>query len=71
METSAEVVIIGGGINGCTIAYNLCKENIDAVLIEKGSLANGATGRCGGMIWSNQSGVELSKVAINSGERFA
>jgi len=71
METSAEVVIIGGGINGCTIAYNLCKENIDAVLIEKGSLANGATGRCGGMIWSNQSGVELSKVAISSGERFA
>jgi len=71
MKTSAEVVIIGGGINGCTIAYNLSKENIDAVLLEKGSLANGATGRCGGMIWSNQSGVELSKVAISSGERFA
>ncbi len=71
MKTSAEVVIIGGGINGCTIAYNLSKENSDAVLLEKGSLANGATGRCGGMIWSNQSGVELSKVAISSGERFA
>jgi sarcosine oxidase subunit beta len=71
MKKSAGVVIIGGGINGCTIAYNLSKENIDAVLLEKGSLANGATGRCGGMIWSNQSGVELSKVAINSGERFA
>jgi len=71
MKTSAEVVIIGGGINGCTIAYNLSKENIDAVLLEKGSIANGATGRCGGMIWSNQSGVELSKVAISSGERFA
>lgn len=71
MKISAGVVIIGGGINGCTIAYNLSKENIDAVLLEKGSLANGATGRCGGMIWSNQSGVELSKVAISSGERFA
>lgn len=71
MKTSAEVVIIGGGINGCTIVYNLSKDNIDAVLLEKGSLANGATGRCGGMIWSNQSGVELNKVAISSGERFA
>ncbi len=71
MKRSSEVVIIGGGINGCTIAYNLSKENIDVVLLEKGSLANGATGRCGGMIWSNQYGLELTKVAISSGERFA
>jgi len=71
MKKSAEVVIIGGGINGCTIAYNLSKENVDVVLLEKGSLANGATGRCGGMIWSNQYGLELTEVAISSGERFA
>ncbi|MBW1933328.1 MAG: FAD-binding oxidoreductase [Chloroflexi bacterium] len=71
MRKSAEVVIIGGGINGCTIAYNLSKENVDVALLEKGSLANGATGRCGGMIWSNQYGLELTKVAISSGERFA
>ena len=71
MRKSAEVVVIGGGINGCTIAYNLSKENVDVALLEKGSLANGATGRCGGMIWSNQYGPELTKIAISSGERFA
>jgi sarcosine oxidase subunit beta len=71
MRKSAEVVIIGGGINGCTIAYNLSREYVDVALLEKGSLANGATGRCGGMIWSNQYGLELTKVAISSGERFA
>ena len=71
MRKSAEVVVIGGGINGCTIAYNLSKENVDVALLEKGNLANGATGRCGGMIWSNQYGPELTKMAISSGERFA
>lgn len=70
MKKNAEVVIIGGGINGCTIAYNLSKENIDTVLIEKGSLANGATGRCGGMIWSGQPTAKLIRVAASSGERF-
>ncbi len=71
MEKSAEVVIVGGGINGCTMAYNLSRENIDTVLVERGSLASGATGRCGGMVWGGQSSVELIKVAISSGERFA
>lgn len=71
MKKSAEVVIVGGGINGCTMAYNLSRENIDTVLVERGSLASGATGRCGGMIWSDQSSAELIKVAISSGERFA
>ncbi len=48
MIERASVVIIGGGIIGCSIAYNLAKmggKNI--VLFEKNSLASGATGRCG------------------------
>lgn len=70
-KESAEVVIIGGGINGCTITYNLSKEGIDTLLLEKGDLASGATGRCGGMIWSDQSSKELSKIALSSVNRFA
>lgn len=49
MKSSAEVVIIGGGIAGCTTAYYLAKEGVsDVILLEKSHLTSGATGRCAG-----------------------
>ena len=76
MKKNTEVAIIGGGINGCTIAYNLSKEGIDTVLLDKGRLANGATGRSGAMIWSKWSdepnpNKELLKLGLSTAERFA
>ncbi|MBU4562331.1 FAD-binding oxidoreductase, partial [bacterium] len=48
MIKRASVVIIGGGVIGCCIAYNLAKLGCkDVVLFEKNSLSSGATGRCG------------------------
>lgn len=48
MIKKAGVVIIGGGVIGCSIAYNLAKLGCkDVVLFEKNSLSSGATGRCG------------------------
>lgn len=48
MIKRADIVIIGGGIIGCSIAYNLAKKGCkNVVLFEKNSLASGATGRCG------------------------
>jgi len=48
MIKRASVVIIGGGIIGCSIAYNLAKLGCkNVVLFEKDSLSSGATGRCG------------------------
>ena len=48
MLKKADIVIIGGGVVGCSIAYNLAKlgaKNI--ILLEKNTLSSGATGRCG------------------------
>lgn len=48
MIKRADIVIIGGGIIGCSIAYNLAKKGCkNVVLFEKNSLASGATGRSG------------------------
>jgi len=44
----AEVVVIGGGVMGCSIAYQLAKQGIEVVLFEERNLASGATGRCAG-----------------------
>ena len=45
-----EVVVIGGGAMGTSIAYHLAKEGVDTILFEWRNLASGATGRCGGMV---------------------
>jgi sarcosine oxidase subunit beta len=48
MNKTADVVIIGGGISGATIAYYLTKKGVqNVILIEKDYIAGGATGRCG------------------------
>ena len=45
MET-ADVVVIGGGVNGASIAYHLAARGVrGVVLLEKGALASGPTGR--------------------------
>ena len=35
---SADVVIAGGGIMGCALAYQLSKRNVDVLLLEQGAL---------------------------------
>lgn len=67
MIKTADVVIIGGGISGVAIAYNLAKKGIkDIVVIEKSYLASGATGRCGAGV-RQQWGTEMNcRVAMES-----
>ena len=67
MKKSAEVVIIGGGVIGCSIAYNLAKDGVDAVVLEKRHLASGASGRCGAMIWAQWYPMETSKLMAKIG----
>jgi glycine/D-amino acid oxidase-like deaminating enzyme len=39
LPTQARVVIVGGGIAGCSTAYHLCKLGIsDVLLLEQGRL---------------------------------
>src|SRR5262249_36058202 len=46
-----QVVIVGGGVIGCSIAYHLTEAGVrDVLIIERGTLAGGATGICPGGI---------------------
>ncbi|WBW95557.1 NAD(P)/FAD-dependent oxidoreductase [Oceanirhabdus sp. W0125-5] len=68
MKKTAEVVIIGGGIIGCAIAYNLAKKGVKNIaVIEKNYLASGATGRCGAGVrqqWGTIMNCTLAKESI-------
>ena len=51
-DTSTGVVVIGGGSTGAGVLRDLAMRGIDAVLLEKGDLASGTTGRSHGLLHS-------------------
>src|SRR5713226_6111275 len=51
-DTSTGVVVIGGGSTGAGVLRDLALRGIDAILVEKGDLASGTTGRSHGLLHS-------------------
>ncbi|MGB8981934.1 MAG: FAD-dependent oxidoreductase [Anaerolineales bacterium] len=73
--TTADIVIIGGGVMGASAAYHLAKCGIkNVVLLEKEEFfGTGATGRCAGGIryqFSTEINVKLSLESLPMIERF-
>ena len=70
-STTADVVVIGGGVNGTSIAMNLARMGAGkVVLVEKGHLAGGATGRSGAMVREHYLHPTLVRMATESREIF-
>ncbi len=71
----AELVIVGAGVMGLAIAYNLCKRGLtDIAILDKGYLAAGASGRNGGGIrqqWSTEMHIRLMQESVQLCKRFA
>ncbi|MEO0636326.1 MAG: FAD-dependent oxidoreductase [Pseudomonadota bacterium] len=60
--THAKVVIVGGGIMGCGLAYHLAHEGwTDVVLLEKAELTSGSTWHAAGQITHSTSSYGLGK----------
>lgn len=74
MEKTADVVIIGGGIVGLSIAYYLgLRKPGKIILFEKGQLGEGSTGRCVGGIrtqFSTEINIRFSLESLKVFERF-
>ena len=54
----ARVVIIGGGIIGCSGAYHLAEEGCDVVLLERDQITSGTTWHAAGLLTTFGSGSE-------------
>ena len=68
---SANVVVIGGGVNGTSIAMHLSRMGAGKViLVEKGHLAGGASGRSGAMVREHYLHPTLVKMAMEASDIF-
>ncbi|WP_395660760.1 FAD-dependent oxidoreductase [Aestuariivirga sp.] len=64
LPARADVVIIGGGIVGCSIAYHLTKEGItDVVLLERKQLTSGTTWHAAGLVGQLRATRNLTELA--------
>jgi len=69
----ADVVIAGGGIMGCALAYQLAKRKVDVVLLERETLGSQSTGKCAGGVrqqFSIEANVRLQRMSVRMFESF-
>ena len=50
MQYQADVIVVGGGVIGCSIAFYLSREGVSVTLIDRDGLAAGASGVAAGML---------------------
>ncbi|MFC1863348.1 NAD(P)/FAD-dependent oxidoreductase [Thermodesulfobacteriota bacterium] len=73
LPSHADVIIIGGGIIGTSIAYYLSKKGVNNILLEKGSMGEGSTSKCVGGIrtqFSTEINIRFSELSVEVFERF-
>ena len=67
----AQVVVVGGGIVGCSIAYHLTRRGLnDVVVLEQGTLTCGTTWHAAGLVSQLKSTHSLTKLATYSARLF-
>ena len=75
MRDRADVVVVGAGIMGLSIAYHLARLGVrDVTVVDKSYLCGGASGRNGGGVraqWSSATNVQLMLEAIRMCRDFA
>lgn len=70
---SADVVIAGGGVMGCALAYQLAKRNVDVLLLERETLGSQSTGKCAGGVrqqFSMEANVRLQRMSVRMFQEF-
>ena len=67
----ARVVIVGGGVIGCSIAYHLTKIGwSDVVLLERKQLTSGTTWHAAGLVGQLRPSINMTKLAKYTGELY-
>ena len=71
MRDRAQVVVVGGGVGGCSILYWLARLGCaDAVLVERADLTSGSTFHSAGLVGQLRGSISLTKMMMSSVELY-
>jgi len=71
LPSSARVVIIGGGISGCSVAYHLAKLGwTDVILLERKKLTSGTTWHAAGLVGQLRASQNMTRLAKYSADLY-
>jgi 4-methylaminobutanoate oxidase (formaldehyde-forming) len=71
LPARARVVIVGGGVGGCAIAYHLAQMGErDVVLVDRAQLTSGSTFHSAGLVGQLRSSVSLTRMMMDSVELY-
>jgi methylglutamate dehydrogenase subunit A len=64
------VVVVGGGVNGLSVAWSLASAGADVVVVDKGRLGGGASGIAGGIVRNYYRASAITEIVQLSVEMF-
>ncbi len=71
LPSSAKIVIVGGGIVGCSVAYHLGKMGLtDVLLVERGKLTCGSTWHAAGLVGQLRTSANITQLLGYSVELY-
>jgi sarcosine oxidase subunit beta len=66
MAQTYDIIIIGGGIMGCSAAFHLAQRGLKVALMEKGNIGDGSTGKSSAIIRQHYSNELTARMALYS-----